>query len=147
MTANKANLNLKSSKCSHWCGDLFSCYSSLYVLCLYICCIMFVYKFVFCLILIRTFVSIIKCKIYNTHFGHLHMKLALHSTFTHSFFTFCTMIKGGKSEWFFFIHYKEFANKQLDLWLIFNHNYHTRLATRLSHLNKLYKILLAEDNT
>ncbi len=69
------------------CVCLLIC--SLYVLCLYICCI---------LILIRMFVSIIKCKIYNTHFGHLHMKLALHFTLTHSF---CTIIKGGKSEWFF----------------------------------------------
>jgi len=30
-TANKANLTSKIRKCSHWCGDLISCYNSNYI--------------------------------------------------------------------------------------------------------------------
>jgi hypothetical protein len=39
MTVNKAKLNLKNSKCSHWCGDLLLCYNgwlSVWVLCTYL---------------------------------------------------------------------------------------------------------------
>jgi hypothetical protein len=85
------------------CVSLMNLFSLLFVVFMcFVCTFVIWCSFVslcFVLILVRMFVYIIiKCKIYNTHFGHLHMKLTLHFTFTHKF---CTMIKGGKIEWFF----------------------------------------------
>ncbi len=71
--------------------------------------------------------SIIKCKVYSIHFWHSNMKLALHSTFTHSF---CTMIEEGKMNDFSFI-------------VIITCD----LLSGLIIFNKLYEILNTKDNT
>jgi len=48
---------------------------------------------------------------------------------------------------FIFIHYKEFVNKQLDLQLYLIIIITLDLLQGLVALNKLYKILVAKDNT
>ncbi len=47
---------------------------------------------------------------------------------------------------FIFIHYKEFANKQLDLRFFLIIIITLNLLQGLVALNKLYKILIAKDN-